>query len=124
MKVAYIAQIIAVVPLALGAPHPSGSETTAAKGGRATWFHPALGACGWNHGDGDMITAVSHIRFDASRPCGKKIRVKGPAGEAVVTVVDRCTGCARDDLDLSPAAFKKVIGDLGKGHDQVSWDWA
>ena len=123
MKVTSIAQILALAFLALGAPHPSDPEATAAKG-RATWFHPALGACGWNHGDGEMITAVSHIRFDASRPCGRKIRVKGPAGEAVVTVVDRCTGCARDDLDLSPVAFKKTVGDLGKGHDQVSWGWA
>lgn len=37
-----------------------------------------------------------------------------------VTVVDSCPGCGRDDIDLSPAAFKK-LAPLSQGVVQVTW---
>ncbi|MEU0883110.1 RlpA-like double-psi beta-barrel domain-containing protein [Lentzea sp. NPDC005914] len=37
-------------------------------------------------------------------------------------VTDRCVGCASGDIDLSPAAFRK-IGRLDEGRVKVSWDF-
>ncbi|UPK93429.1 hypothetical protein LCI18_004364 [Fusarium solani-melongenae] len=82
--------------------------------GQATYYHPGLGACGQTHGDGDLVVAMSAPLFDAQKPCGRSIKVKGAAGE----------GCAYNDIDLSPTAFQKAIGDLGIGRTTTTWDWA
>ncbi|KAI8662986.1 hypothetical protein LRP88_07187 [Fusarium phalaenopsidis] len=92
--------------------------------GQATYYHPGLGACGGTNGDGDLIVAMSAALFDAQKPCGRSIKVKGAAGEVTVKVVDRCEGCAYNDIDLSPTAFQKAIGDLGIGRTTTTWDWA
>ncbi|KAK6363285.1 hypothetical protein TWF730_000725 [Orbilia blumenaviensis] len=44
-------------------------------------------------------------------------------GEVVITVVDRCGGCAEHDLDLSPAAFN-MIADPAKGRVPIDWRFA
>ncbi|CAF1472846.1 unnamed protein product, partial [Rotaria sordida] len=71
-------------------------------------------------------------QFDPSTPngnpnrnrlCNKQIYVNGPHGTATVRVVDRCPGCAYGALDLSPAAFKRIVGNLDKGVGQVTWWW-
>lgn len=87
--------------------------------GDITWFHPGLGACGKTNGDNDLIVAVSAGLYDSQKPCGRRMRVKGPKGSVDVTVVDRCGGCAYNDVDLSPAAFKKAVGNLGLGRKKV-----
>jgi hypothetical protein len=38
-------------------PPPKGAQTT----GEMTFYNPALGACGTNHGDGDAVMAISHV---------------------------------------------------------------
>ncbi|CAF4322269.1 unnamed protein product, partial [Rotaria sordida] len=40
-----------------------------------------------------------------------------------VRVVDRCPGCPYGGLDLSPAAFQRIVGDLSQGVGQVTWEW-
>ncbi|KAM5350373.1 hypothetical protein ACJ41O_006878 [Fusarium nematophilum] len=105
-------------------PPEDGALITRRSEGEITYYNPGLGACGQTHTDGDMVVAVSAALFDADRPCGRQIRVRGDAGEALVTVVDRCGGCAYNDLDLSPVAFQQSIGDLGIGRRVASWDWA
>ncbi|KAL6852615.1 hypothetical protein ACO1O0_007162 [Amphichorda felina] len=107
---------------ALGAPAPEVANLAAR--GEMTYYEPGLGACGQTNGPGELIVAVSASRYDQQNLCGKKIKVQGSRGEVVVTVVDRCAGCARDDLDLSPAAFKQAIGDLGIGRTEGRWGWA
>ncbi|KAF4968657.1 hypothetical protein FZEAL_10354 [Fusarium zealandicum] len=92
--------------------------------GEVTFYNPGLGACGETHGDSDMVVAVSAELFDSEQPCGSKIRVHGDAGDALVTVVDRCGGCAYNDLDLSPAAFEQSMGELGIGRATGTWEWA
>lgn len=111
--------ILTLVPFALAAP-----LAKLASSGEMTYFHPGLGACGDTHGDGDMIVAISSDRYDANDQCGRKIKVRGDAGETIVSVVDRCVGCAPDDLDLSPTAFEAAIGGLGIGRTTASWEWA
>ncbi|KAF5020131.1 hypothetical protein F66182_7842 [Fusarium sp. NRRL 66182] len=109
--------ILLALPLALAAPL---NPRTA---GEITYYHPGLGACGDNHGDGDMVAAVSAAIFDADRPCGKTVKVKGDAGETTVTVVDRCADCPEFDIDLSPTAFKKAVGALSVGRGKGSWSF-
>ncbi|KFH41751.1 hypothetical protein ACRE_075360 [Hapsidospora chrysogenum ATCC 11550] len=116
-----LAQLLALATAVMAAP--SSQERAAGHRGSVTYYHPGLGACEQVHGDRDMVGAVSKLRFDVSRPCGKRVRVRGPAGQATITIVDRCDGCAHDDLDLSPAAFRQAIGDLGIGNTQAEWEW-
>lgn len=115
----HFTSILTLLPLTLAAP-----LAALASNGEMTYFHPGLGACGDNHGDGDMIVAISSDLYDAKDQCGRKIKVRGNAGDTIVTVVDRCVGCAHDDLDLSPNAFKAAVGGLGVGRTTASWQWA
>jgi hypothetical protein len=123
------------------------SDTSAIYTGDLTYFSPALGACGITSNDNSSICAISHIVFDAASTgsdpnqnplCGKKIRIEravrdgelggdGDAAKAgnrtvVVTVVDRCTGCASLDLDLSPAVFG-MLANPDEGRVGGSWSW-
>ncbi|KAG9304451.1 hypothetical protein G9A89_020014 [Geosiphon pyriformis] len=96
--------------------------------GRATYYNPALGACGVTNTDSDLICALNSPQWGAPvNPnvhgvCGKGIMVHGPAGSVRVVVQDRCMGCPWGGLDLSPAAFQQ-IGSLDAGHLEVSWEW-
>jgi len=90
-----------------------------------------LGSCGITSKDTDFICAIGHGLYDsvpnAGNPnnspfCGKKIKAlsctfvsclivtncSASGASVVVTVVDRCTGCAEYDLDFSPSAFDQL----------------
>ncbi|MEV7424883.1 MULTISPECIES: RlpA-like double-psi beta-barrel domain-containing protein [unclassified Streptomyces] len=119
--------------LALGTLGATATSATAAPdtariAGQATWYNTGLGACGWNNNDGELVVAVSpgvygtYPNPNNSPVCGRQLQVNGPLGSVTVTVVDRCAGCATNDVDLSPAAFSR-IGDLNAGRINVSWDW-
>ncbi|MFI6699364.1 RlpA-like double-psi beta-barrel domain-containing protein [Streptomyces sp. NPDC050509] len=103
---------------------PSDARAT----GQATWYNTGLGACGWFNNDSELVVAISttlygnHPNPNNSPQCGRQIRVNGPLGSVVVRVVDKCMGCATNDVDLSPTAFSR-IGDLNAGRINVSWDW-
>ncbi|KAF7626583.1 hypothetical protein AFLA_013972 [Aspergillus flavus NRRL3357] len=108
-------------------PTTSGGPYT----GDLTYYDPALGSCGITSSNSDLVCAVSHILFDAastgSNPnanplCGMKVRVKRGEASVDVTVVDRCTGCAVKDLDVSRGVFKK-LADLDLGRVSVDWAW-
>ncbi|KAH7165423.1 expansin-like protein [Dactylonectria macrodidyma] len=120
--------LLTAILLALTLPLASAAPSTlhTRNAGDVTFYNPSvgLGACGETHSDDSLVVAVSAPLFDSSQPCGKSISVPGPAGTAVVLVVDRCGGCAYNDLDLSPAAFKQVVGDLGVGRTTATWGWA
>ncbi|KAJ6145396.1 hypothetical protein N7470_009291 [Penicillium chermesinum] len=99
--------------------------------GDLTYYNPALGSCGYTNSDSDMICAVSHILFDAaasgSNPnenplCGLKIRIRRNDKSVDVKVVDRCTGCAATDLDVTEAVFEKVAN-LEQGRVTMEWAW-
>ncbi|THC91254.1 hypothetical protein EYZ11_009293 [Aspergillus tanneri] len=99
--------------------------------GDLTYYDPALGSCGITSTSSDLICAVSHKLFDAastgSNPnanplCGMKVRVKLAGNSVDVKIVDRCVGCDATDLDVSPAAFKR-LADLDLGRVLVDWAW-
>ncbi|KAI9318486.1 RlpA-like double-psi beta-barrel-protein domain-containing protein-containing protein [Dichotomocladium elegans] len=98
--------------------------------GTGTWFIPATeggvyGACGPKEGNKSMIVAMNAKQYGnmnrKSKWCGRKLRVKGPNGSATVTVNDACPGCDYGDLDLTPAVFKKVVGDFDIGVGSITW---
>jgi len=102
--------------------------------GRCTYYNVNVGytACGTLHGDHEHIVALNSAQFDPHTPngnpnrnslCNRRIRVTGPRGTVDVRVVDRCPGCPDGGLDLSPAAFNIVAGNLDVGVVQVSWKW-
>ncbi|CAK7235472.1 DPBB_1 domain-containing protein [Sporothrix bragantina] len=103
--------------------------------GDVTFYAPGLGACGRYNSGGDYIAAVSEALYDEvsaahgitnpnNNPlCGRRIRVA--AGSSVgatvdVTIVDRCTACAYNDVDLSPSAFDQLAG-ASAGRIRGSW---
>ncbi|AXG78314.1 RlpA-like double-psi beta-barrel domain-containing protein [Streptomyces paludis] len=96
--------------------------------GQATWFNTGLGACGWYNNNSELVVAISPALYGTypnpnnSPACGRRMAVSGPWGSVTVTVVDRCAGCATNDIDLSPTAFSR-IGDLNAGRINVNWNW-
>ncbi|HLP15154.1 MAG TPA: expansin EXLX1 family cellulose-binding protein [Bacteroidota bacterium] len=91
--------------------------------GRAYYYTTAdgTGNCGFDATPNDlMVAAMNTPDYAGSFLCGSSIKVTGPKGEVVVRIVDRCGGCPKGDIDLSPQAFEK-IGELSQGSVVVSW---
>ena len=74
---------------------------------------------------------MSHATYDAAQVggnpntnplCGKTIRVERGGKTVDVLVVDRCEGCAPDDVDLSPAAFDE-LATVAEGRVKANWSW-
>jgi len=85
--------------------------------------------------------SISHIVFDAAGSssssggnsnqnplCSKMLRATrfdeevGAERSVDLKVVDRCTGCAPDDLDTSLGAFEK-LAPSASGRVDVTWAW-
>lgn len=109
--------------------------------GEVTYYNPDVGltSCGGSYGDDDWIVAISTDRQNeikaahkqannnANPVCGAKIKATNPetGNSVVVTVVDTCASCKRDDLDVTEAAFKKLTGgSLDAGRlKKIEWQW-
>ncbi|CAG8583873.1 11456_t:CDS:2 [Diversispora eburnea] len=99
--------------------------------GDMTYYHLGLGACGKYNNDNELVCALPKAQFDPYTPngnpnkntkCGKRIKVTRGKKSVVVRVVDRCDGCKSGDIDLSPAAFKKLAS-LSVGRTKCSWKY-
>lgn len=95
--------------------------------GDATFYALGLTACGKTYKDEDLVAAVSQELFTNPNPnldplCGKEVIVTNPSNKKTVkvTVVDKCMGCKRGDIDLSPAAFNK-LNDPSIGRFPCEW---
>ncbi|KAI9598579.1 hypothetical protein BDF19DRAFT_419597 [Syncephalis fuscata] len=80
----------------------------------ATYYTPSNDACtGKSSRPGQLIAAIStHLYGDSRRRseyCGHCVRIYGPKGQVVAQIVDACPTCAPFSLDLSPAAFAKLV---------------
>lgn len=88
----------------------------------ASWYGQRPSACWDARGRHSLPAGV--IAFTAHRtlPCGTMVTVSGPAGTITIPVWDRgpeaWTGRT---LDLSPAAFRAVVGNLWTGVVPVTW---
>ncbi|TFK95833.1 hypothetical protein BDV98DRAFT_598206 [Pterulicium gracile] len=102
--------------------------------GDITWYDAQAGytACGLLVQNTSFTVAVSAARYDSTavdgnpnhnRICGRKIRLRGPLRTLDGFVRDRCAGCKHDDVDVTPTLFQQLVGDLGIGRRQISWDF-
>jgi hypothetical protein len=106
-----------------------------------TYYATGLGACGETNVNGDKIVAVSHLLFDAAGSssskggnsnnnplCGRMLRAtrfdteRGQERSVDLKVVDRCTGCRPEDLDVTEETFEGMAS-VGLGRVDVRWAW-
>ncbi|KAI0931050.1 hypothetical protein AcW1_001455 [Taiwanofungus camphoratus] len=91
--------------------------------GRATWFYPDVGACGYTDTDSDPIVAISHLIYGSGGNCNQWIQITNTANgvSRYGQTRDECEGCGQDDIDLSPSLFQSLGADLSVGVLQVVW---
>ncbi|KAL9581312.1 MAG: hypothetical protein Q9212_003970 [Teloschistes hypoglaucus] len=104
--------------------------------GEATFYSPSvgLGSCGHQDQDTSLVAALAQgtmRQYNPSNPnnnplCGHKVRVwaqNKPGTTVTVAIRDTCPGCKGPfDLDLSPAAFKKLANpDVGRV--KIAWEF-
>jgi len=92
--------------------------------GRATWYEPGLGNCGWRNNRKQKVLAISKKLYDRNHGsnCGQWIEIVNNKNgkKSWGQTVDSCPGCGIDDLDLSPALFQD-LGDLKAGVLSITW---
>jgi expansin (peptidoglycan-binding protein) len=54
--------------------------------------------------------------------CGRQAQITSGGKSIVVTVTDRCEGCAYGDFDLSPSAFN-ALQDFGVGRTGCTYQF-
>ncbi|KAJ7038092.1 RlpA-like double-psi beta-barrel-protein domain-containing protein-containing protein [Mycena alexandri] len=103
--------------------------------GDGTYYNTGLDACGLTDSDSSsFIAAVSIDLFDnypgytGGNPnnnpmCNRQVKATYQGKSVTVRVVDRCTGCASQDLDFSPLAFQE-LAPLAVGRlTGMTWEW-
>ncbi|CAG8526028.1 4762_t:CDS:2 [Diversispora eburnea] len=99
--------------------------------GDMTWYNLGLGSCGTYNNDNELACALPKAQFDKYTPngnpnrntkCGKRVKVTRGSKSVIVKIVDRCEDCNPNSIDLSPAAFKKLVG-LLTGRTKCSWQY-
>ncbi|KAI1312130.1 RlpA-like double-psi beta-barrel-protein domain-containing protein-containing protein [Xylaria venustula] len=127
LAVAATAGLVSAAP-ATSSPALASRQT---QSGDLTYYAPGLGACGVTNSESDAIVALSQELFDQYTPngnpnlnslCGRQIQINLGGKSAVVTVEDRCTGCAYNDLDVPVAVFSQ-LADPSLGRVEISWSW-
>lgn len=130
--------LIVAIHSSANLPLPTNADTFE---GDLTYFQTGLGACGWTTGQEDLIVSISHTVFDAAGSsssqggnsntnplCGRMVRATrynedaGAERSVDLKVVDRCTGCAPEDLDTTLGAFEKLASE-DEGRVDVRWAW-
>lgn len=100
---------------AAGAPLEPGSTV-------ASWYPGRPIACFQNGARHPLPSGLVMWAADKSLPCGSTIEVSGPEGTANLLIEDHGPYLTPDrGLDLSPEAFKKVVGPLGVGIAVVNY---
>jgi hypothetical protein len=90
---------------------------------RMTWYGTGTGAdacTGRNHGDGDWLIAISTAWGQGQ--CGKKVKITAKGKSTVVTVVDLCATCDREQIDLTKGVFQ-FFGSLDEGIINGKWEF-
>ncbi|KAJ3507043.1 hypothetical protein NLJ89_g6522 [Agrocybe chaxingu] len=126
----FLFALFASVLLALAAPVPVQDgelvelEKRLTRVGRGTWFYPGLGNCGKWNGENDLVVAIGKGLYDRNKGsnCDQWMEIVNTANgkKAYGMTRDSCQSCGDNDIDMSPALFKK-ISTLGTGKITVSW---
>lgn len=71
------------------------------------------------------IVALSHFKMCSlsnNNPlCNRRVRLHANGKTVEGTVRDKCMGCAKDDIDVSPDMLSALY-DLGVGRAPVTWE--
>ncbi|CAB4378124.1 unnamed protein product [Rhizophagus irregularis] len=131
----FIIILVIIIVAAVGGFSNGDSQDTGKPGinmsgkGDGTFYNPSVGtgSCGWQNDDNEFVAALNAPQYGkfsdpADSPiCGKCIKITGPKGSVKVKLVDKCPVCKRGDIDMSPAAFKK-IAELDEGRVPITWE--
>lgn len=125
----------ALAGLAAAAPTTSSLEPRFLTGsGKLTWYTEGLGtaatACGTVHTVTEHIAALSPSDYGVyanpnnSPVCKRHIKIHGPNGKSVTAkVVDRCAGCTKGHIDVTPTVFLSLGYPQSKGVVQgITWE--
>ena len=86
-------------------------------------LHFQLGNCGVYNRPTEHIVALATSMYNHGQHCGSHIQAWYQGRSIIATVVDSCTGCAEQDIDLSPSAFL-TLAPLGVGRlHGIEWDF-
>jgi len=94
-----------------GGGNEGGSYTysTALKNGVATFYDAdGSGNCSFDKSSDLDVVAMNTPEYGGAAACGGCLSVRGPLGEVMVRVTDRCPECPSGHLDLSRQAFAKI----------------
>jgi rare lipoprotein A (peptidoglycan hydrolase) len=109
-------------------PAPSPSPTVASRLAAsalrptiASWYGVRPNGC-YDRGQRfDLPAGIGMWVASRTLACGTVVQVTGPAGTALLLVEDHGPYLRGRDLDLSPAAFRRVAGPLAKGLVNVTY---
>ena len=65
--------------------------------------------------------AVSNSFYKGSQSCGVCLELTGRGGSEIIQVIDRCPGCGKNDIDLSPQAYQKIMGSMSGVNNSITW---
>jgi hypothetical protein len=106
---------------AVAAPVPTVAKYVNTYTGDMTYYETGLGACGWTNLDSDMVIALAHgmmgTQSNGNPYCGRMVSITYGGKTITAKVVDKCMGCAEDDIDLSHAAFAALVPQYGTPQD-------
>ena len=104
------------------ASEPPKPAAVAEKTGEAVFYDPqGRGACALTFNRQAAVASVPNVIYKNIEACGQCLEVSGPAGSAVVMVVDRCNNCSDDMMVISKPGFDKIAGASSKGREQIKW---
>ncbi|KAI1319062.1 hypothetical protein EDD11_004951 [Mortierella claussenii] len=102
--------------------------------GKSTWFngHDLKGAACYgnllnknvNAQDSWHIAAVRFSSFSGGQNavCFECVKIKAGSKSIVARIIDDCTGCSANQIDLTASAFKS-LAPLGKGVVNMSYEF-
>ena len=100
-----------------------GSCSTTLFNGTGTYYTSSgITACSIDTSEaGHYYCAMNQPQYNTASYCGTCIQATGSAGTQILTVNDLCSSCASGNIDMSPAAFQAVVGNLSQGSGAISW---
>jgi expansin (peptidoglycan-binding protein) len=108
----------AVAPATSAAAPPA----PATHSGEAVYYDAnARGACSLTFGKNAAVLSAPNVVYNKIEACGQCLEVSGPAGKAVIQVVDRCNTCADDLLVINKPAFDQIAGTASSGRERITW---
>lgn len=103
-------------------PAEPAKPAVAEKSGEAVYYDAnGRGACSLTFGHDAFVLSAPNTVYNNIEACGQCLEITGPAGTAVVEVVDRCNDCADDKLVINKPAFDKIAGKASSGREKIKW---